>query len=205
MSRRRAFSLMEVLIAIALFGLAAAGLFMALQPAQEALVTLSEQPDDTGSLEIVRSVAEMSLDRSSLASGGEVPLPTGVTVRWSAELENTAVEALYRVTLTGERDGAPPLRATYLHFEPRWAEASEGTPQWLPHLSGASARPGASGSEKPGSKPGQKPGQKPGASGGKPGEGASRPGAGEGRPGGNRSPGGNRPPAAAAPAKGGAR
>lgn len=202
MNRRRAFSLMEVLVAIALFGLAAAGLFMALQPANEALVNLSELPDDTGSLEIVRAVAEASSDRTVLAGGGEVPLPTGVVVRWRAELENTAVESLYRVSLTGERDGAPPLLATYLHFEPRWAEASEGAPQWLPHTSGTTAGGGAPGAGNPDGKPGQKPG--------KPGGSAGKPGAAESRPGGGRQPSGNRPPAAArpaavAPAKGGAR
>lgn len=129
----RGFSLMEVLVATALFGMAVVGLFMALHPVRDSLVNLSERSDDAGVLEILRSVVNASPDRAALSVGGDVPLPTGKTVRWRASLENTADEALYRVTLTGERDGMPLVRASYLRFEPKWAEASEGAPQWLAH------------------------------------------------------------------------
>ncbi len=166
MSGRRAFSLIEVLVAAGLFGLAAAGLFMALQPVTAALVGLSEQPDDAGALAIVRAVAEAAPDRAALTQGGEVPLPTGVMVTWRATLEPTNVEALYAVTLVGERDGAPPLRAGYLHFEPRWAEPSEGAPQWLEHR--AENASGQAGPAASAGNPGAKPGAKPGAPGRQP-------------------------------------
>lgn len=203
---RRAFTLIEVLLASALFGLAAAGLFMALQPAHDALVRLSETTADTGALAVVRAIAESSRDRAALEAGGDAPLPGGEVVRWRATPELTGTEYLYCVRLTGERAGAPPLTATYLHFEPRWAEASEGTAQWLEHEAGIAASAGSGrpgGESRPGGKPGAEsgrpagaaPGERPGPAGERP-QGGMRPGSnpgevGESRPDATR-PGGAR-------------
>ena len=172
-SVRPAFTLLEVLAATAIFGIATAGLFMAFAPTHEALFRLSNIASDDGDLEIAKAFAADAPDRDTLLRGLDTTLPDGRTLRWRAEITPTDTEALFRVFLTAERDGAPPLTADYLHFEPRWLLPTDEKPRWLTHsASSPSAPPGGGGTPgkpPPGGKPGsgQASGEKP--SGGKPG------------------------------------
>jgi prepilin-type N-terminal cleavage/methylation domain-containing protein len=167
MSIRKAFTLIEVLAATALFGLAVAALFMAFVPTHDALHRLSTASGDTAERELVRVIAEASADRATLLRGGDVPLPGGGTLRWKATVEPTAVEALFRLNLTTWRAEAEPETTEYLHFNPRWLEASDGKPQWLEHSAGT---PGTGGGGTPpaggaGGKPATPAGARPPAPG----------------------------------------
>lgn len=141
--RRAAFTLMEVLVATALFGLAAASLLLAFTPTHEALFRLSNTTRDAGDLEIAKALAASAKDREALLKGADTSLPDGRALRWRAAVEPTETEALFLVRLDAERDGDTPLRAEYLHFEPKWLLPDDEKPRWLAHASAsAGASPG---------------------------------------------------------------
>lgn len=187
--RPRAFTLLEVLVATALFGLAAAGLLMAFAPTYEALFRLSGGSGDAGDLEVVKALVAASRNRDALSQGGDTRLPDGRKLNWSVELTPTETEALFLVRLTAEREHDGPLAAEYLHFEPNWLLATDEKPRWLAHTgtSRASAQGGgASRNHKPGDK------GKDSAQGGDRGARQGRDGSRENR-GGGREQGGARP------------
>lgn len=130
---RRAFSLLEVLIATAVFGIAAAGLLMAVGPTYDALFRISNTSSDAGDLELVKGVVEATTSRDTLLAGGNFALPSGDPVGWTVELQPTTTEAMFLVHLTATRGEREPLDYQYLHFEPRWMEAADEKPRWLPH------------------------------------------------------------------------
>ena len=142
---RSAFSLLEVLVAIAIFGLAAAALFMALGPTYDALFRLSNATNDEGDLEIVKAFVEATQDRSTLAGGGTRQLPGGGEASWAADVSPTDTEALFLVRLTLTRTDGTSVVSNYLHFEPLWMDASSGPPKWLPHTGGGIAGGGGNG------------------------------------------------------------
>lgn len=133
---RSAFSLIEVLVAIALFGLATAALFSAVAPVHEALFRLSSSTRDAGDLEIAKAIAESSKDRNTLTQGGDAALPDGRSMAWRAVLEPTDVEALFLVHLTVDISGAGSLKSDYLRFDPRWLDPTAEKPRWLAHSGG---------------------------------------------------------------------
>lgn len=145
MNRRRAFSLLEVLVAIALFGIAAAGLLMAVSPTYDALAQLSDSTSDAGDLELVRNVAEAATTRQAALEGGVFALPAGDEVSWKMDLESTLTEGLYLVRLHATRGDRTPLDYEYLHFEPRWRDTGEEAPRWLQHSFGSGGGGGGGG------------------------------------------------------------
>ena len=179
--RRRAFTLLEVLLATAVFGLAAAALLAAYGPVQEALFRLDREQASMGERELVRAAAEVSPDRATLLAGGLTPLPSGRSCRWSAEITPTATEALFRITLSGESQDGASWKSEYLRFEPRWLNSEDEPPQWLRPATGAgesAAPPPPPAEEKPAS-PATSGNKKGGA--GKGGKESGRPSAGNGR------------------------
>lgn len=131
MRTRRAFTLMETLLAVALFGLAAAALLIAYSPVQDALFRLSERREDSDTMELVRLAVETVSDRTALDKGGDCPLPDGRTVRWTATLAPTNTEAVFLVRLAVGQPGGDSRTMEYLRFDPRWLDASAPPPQWL--------------------------------------------------------------------------
>lgn len=143
--KRRAFTLLEVLIATALFAIAAAGLLMAVSPTYDALAQLSDTTSDAGDLELVRAVAEASANREAALEGGSFALPSGDAVDWTLTLTPTDTECLYLVNLHATRGDRSPLDYEYLHFEPGWRDTSEEAPRWLTHSFGSGGGGGGGG------------------------------------------------------------
>lgn len=192
--RRSAFSLIEVLFAIAIFGAATAALFSAMTPAYEELHRLSNEPATAGDIEVLKSMFEASPNYAAATQGGEVSLPDGRQVAWHATLTPTTTEALFVVLLEATA-GEETYRAEYLHFEPRWLEPGAERPRWLQHSAQASNAGGGGAAGGQGRQGGK--GQQQGArdqggrrdQGGARGQPGARPGA-PARPGGPRG-GGN--------------
>lgn len=157
MKKSAGFSLLEVLIATALFGLAAAGLLMSFSPTYDALSRLSNTTSDAGDLELLKGVVEASPDRATVLNGGTFSLPSGDSVSWKVDLEPTDTEAMYLVRLNATRDSGDPLDYEYLHFEPNWRDQSEERPRWLQHSfgSGGGGGGGGGGGQGPGGQQGQ--------------------------------------------------
>ena len=111
---RRAFTLVEVLISLAMFALAAISLGAAYTN-----VVLSRQAlkvNDVAVDDLARARAALleTINYDDVTTGGEINLPGDRLATWQGEIEATSVSDLFSVTLTVEiqnADGtdAPPL------------------------------------------------------------------------------------------------
>ena len=123
---RRAFTLVEVLISLAMFALAAISLGAAYTN-----VVLSRQAlkvDDVAVDDLARARAALleTVNYDDVATGGEINLPGDRVATWKGEVEPTSVSDLFSVTLTVEiqnADGtdAAPLTETRLLLRPTWS------------------------------------------------------------------------------------
>jgi len=123
---RRAFTLVEVLISLAMFALAAISLGAAYTN-----VVLSRQAlkvNDVAVDDLARARAALleAINYDDVATGGEINLPGDRVATWKGEVEPTSVSDLFSVTLTVEiqnADGtdAAPLTETRLLLRPTWS------------------------------------------------------------------------------------
>ncbi len=123
---RRAFTLVEVLISLAMFALAAISLGAAYTN-----VVLSRQAlkvNDVAVDDLARARAALleTVNYDDVAAGGEIHLPGDRLATWKGEIEATSVSDLFTVTLTVEiqnADGtdAPALTETRLLLRPTWS------------------------------------------------------------------------------------
>jgi general secretion pathway protein I len=123
---RRAFTLIEVLISLAMFALAAISLGAAYTN-----VVLSRQAlkvNDVAVDDLARARAALleTINYDDVTTGGEINLPGERVATWKGEIEPTSVSDLFSVTLTVEiqnADGtdAPPLTETRLLLRPTWS------------------------------------------------------------------------------------
>lgn len=130
MRPRHAFTLIEVLAALAILGVAAtvlAGAYVNVLLARQALDAGAE---DGELVELARAAAFATESAQDLRTGGEIPRPDGSNVRWTAEVEPTDLPDLVRVALEVElprANEAEPrvLRQTFLVLRPTWTEERE--------------------------------------------------------------------------------
>jgi general secretion pathway protein I len=124
---RRAFTLVEVLVSLAIFALAAvvlAGAYV------NVLVNFHNMQRSTGErahVALVRASLLAEADRKRVEEGGEMPLPEGGRVHWQARVEETTVADLFRVNLEIEISptGPAPIRResqAFLLLRPGWSE-----------------------------------------------------------------------------------
>ncbi|HWA26661.1 MAG TPA: prepilin-type N-terminal cleavage/methylation domain-containing protein [Lacunisphaera sp.] len=129
-ARANAFSLVEVLVSLAIFGLAA----VVLGTAYVNVLVNYQQMEQLGSgrTEIAMARADLLAepDRAKVERGGEVPLVDGGQLRWQAKLAETTVADLFEVTM--DLEIAPPGRAaprrqheTFLLLRPTWSDPAK--------------------------------------------------------------------------------
>jgi general secretion pathway protein I len=128
--KRRAFTLVEVLISLAMFALAAISLGAAYTN-----VVLSRQAlkvNDVAVDDLARARAALleTVNYDDVAAGGEIHLPGDRLATWKGEIEPTSVSDLFTVTLTVEiqnADGtdAPALTETRLLLRPTWSAPAD--------------------------------------------------------------------------------
>ena len=124
---RRAFTLIEVLVSLAIFALAAVGLGAAYSNVLLGRVALKEH--SVGIDDIARARAAMleTISFANLEIGGDIYLPDERMARWKAAALPTTVSDLFSVTLTveiqTERGGAfgPPHNETQYLLRPTWS------------------------------------------------------------------------------------
>ncbi|MEM7671787.1 MAG: type II secretion system protein [Verrucomicrobiota bacterium] len=97
MSRKRGFSLIEVLLAMAILGVGIGVLAQAMINAVNAVGSLEANDSLYHDVEFVARRAMMNHDRQTFEDGGDVPLPNNNTARWEAEIEETETLDLLRV------------------------------------------------------------------------------------------------------------
>jgi general secretion pathway protein I len=128
---RRAFSLIEVLVALAIFALAAVGLGAAYSNVLLGRQALKQY--DVGAEDMARCRAALleTVNFDDIETGGDVYLPDDRMARWHGKVEATTVSDLFSVTLSAEiqRESGgeyiPMKEETRLLLRPTWSNASD--------------------------------------------------------------------------------
>jgi prepilin-type N-terminal cleavage/methylation domain-containing protein len=126
-------SLIEVLVALAIFALAAVGLSSAYGNILLARAAMERLDQDDESMRLARAavLAPDALTDKTVREAGErlsgrVTLSDGTLAEWEAELSSATVDALFLVTLTVRRDGETTERKQSFNlYRPAWAASSD--------------------------------------------------------------------------------
>jgi len=129
-ARRAGFTLIEVLVALAIFAMAAVVLGATYVNALNAYEAATRHNESESDLRFVRAILLAEADRSTVEEGGDVDLGNSRRARWQAEIASTDTVDLFSVTWTCEiTDPArkAPYRATktFLLLRPTWSDSVE--------------------------------------------------------------------------------
>ena len=126
------FMLIEVLIALALFGLSAVFLVDGAFVASKAIRVMKDTREMEQDLLWVRSQIFKEADYEKLEEGGDIQALGIGEVKWETEIEMTEVLDLYKVRLTLEYDGNDEMNiepgtriSQFLRYRPTWGKHSE--------------------------------------------------------------------------------
>lgn len=126
---RSGFTLIEVLLAATLFGVAITVLTYAFANTLIGLGTLQYDVDHQGDIRFVRNHILTLPDRTDLEAGGDVNTLGLGSATWRSEVEATDLPDLFRLRLTLEFN--PPDREAFTHEEtllvlrPTWSKPEE--------------------------------------------------------------------------------
>jgi general secretion pathway protein I len=120
--------LLEVLVSLAIFALAAVILAAAYVNTLTAFDVAARQQGRQQDLQLVRAVLLAEPDRKIVEEGGELVLPDGRRVRWAADVAPTSVADLFNISLhcefTGSgRGGAWTQDTSLMLLRPTWSES----------------------------------------------------------------------------------
>jgi general secretion pathway protein I len=123
----RAFSLLEVLVALAIFALAAVVLGAAYVNMLLGYDAMTKRNEREETVRLMRAAVCSESDRQKLEEGGDLGLPGGGTARWVAKFEETTVADLFRVTLRCEIPEANQPKPwvseqTFFLLRPTWSD-----------------------------------------------------------------------------------
>jgi general secretion pathway protein I len=97
-----AFTLVEVLVALAIFGLTAVVLGSAYLNVLNSYEVLNRQAQTSEDFAYARHIVLTEPDRAKLELGGEFEATAGRHARWGVEIESTTMADLFRVNFTCE-------------------------------------------------------------------------------------------------------
>jgi len=125
-----AFTLMEVTLATAIFGVALVMLTSAFANALTAMNSMRREADDEPMFRFLRSKIITVPDLDNFEQGEELYLPDGDNAHWSAEVEPTTIADLFRVRLTMAIDRLDDTKSltrteTLYLLRPTWSESDE--------------------------------------------------------------------------------
>jgi hypothetical protein len=126
------FMLLEVLIALALFGMSAVFLVEGVGLVSKEIVNRKNVRDLEGDLVWIRAQIFEQTDYEKMEDGGDIQALTMGEVRWETEIEMTEVLDVFRVSLTLSYDGSDEFEVEgdekkyvmYL-FRPTWSKNSD--------------------------------------------------------------------------------
>lgn len=127
-----AFTLLEVIVALAIFALAAVVLGAAYVNILNAYAAVARGNQADEDLRFARAQLLAEPDRTKAETGGDFAAGDGRTVKWHATIAATATADLFTVTFTCERPDAADggTRATteqFMLLRPTWADPAENT------------------------------------------------------------------------------
>ena len=125
--RPRAFTLLEVLVGLAIFALAAvvlSGTYINILTSYDAVSRRNEHEQE---LRLVRAQVLGEADRKKVEEGGDYALPDHRSARWQAKIEETAVADLFRVSFSCEISDGPRIdnwkqEEAFMLLRPSWSD-----------------------------------------------------------------------------------
>ena len=129
--RRRGFTLIEVLMSLAIFALAAVSLGAAYSNVLMGRLALKQDEQRLDDLARCRAALLETPGFDDVEAGGEIHLPGERTARWKGKIEATAVSDLFAVQLTCEiqavKDGdyGDEINETRMLLRPTWSIPSD--------------------------------------------------------------------------------
>jgi prepilin-type N-terminal cleavage/methylation domain-containing protein len=123
-------TLLEVLLAIAVLGISATVLSQSFVNTLTALDLLNDNADLNAERRFVRQQISSIEDRSTVEQGGDITLPSGQKIRWSAEVNDGPLLDLFELQLnleiedTNEHSDTLSSETESLWiFQPSWSDA----------------------------------------------------------------------------------
>jgi general secretion pathway protein I len=121
------FTLIEVLVSLAIFALAAVALGAAYCNTLENIHLADRVQEQAGDLRTVRSLLLSEPDRRRAERGGDLLLPNGKRLHWTAEINAAQVADLFRITLyyenTHDNAGLDWKRTeSFMLLRPSWSD-----------------------------------------------------------------------------------
>ena len=128
--RRRAFTLIEVLVSLAIFAVAAVSLGAAYSNVLLSRIAMKQDEQRLDDRARCRAALLETPGFEDVEAGGEIHLPGGRTARWEGKIEATSVSDLFAVQLTAEieaPDGgeAEEFAETRMLLRPTWSIPSD--------------------------------------------------------------------------------
>lgn len=122
---RRAFTLIEVLVSLAIFALAAIALSAAYLNVLGAYQGVRLRQQDDEDWKLLRAQVLTEPDRAVLERGGNLPRPDGRMLAWTARIEPTDIADLFTVILSMEVSGSAKQERRLNLLRPGWTEPGE--------------------------------------------------------------------------------
>lgn len=128
---RKAFNLLEVLVAIAIFALAAGVIAQACANALNTLNALQRDSRDDAFLRFAMRTALAIQDRDEVENGGDMRMPDDRNLTWTAVVSETPLVDLFQVEFSFELESERPLQgfgraATHTEsvyvLRPQWSD-----------------------------------------------------------------------------------
>ncbi|MEY3852224.1 MAG: hypothetical protein RI910_1204 [Verrucomicrobiota bacterium] len=128
--KRRAFTLIEVLVSLAIFAVAAVSLGAAYSNVLLSRIAMKQDEQRLDDRSRCRAALLETPGFEDVEAGGEIHLPGGRTARWQGKIEATAVSDLFAVQLTAEIEAADGGEAeefaeTRMLLRPTWSIPSD--------------------------------------------------------------------------------
>lgn len=128
-SVRRGFTLLEVLVGIAILAMAAVVLGAAYANTLGAHAAVAQRARTGDSMDYLREVIFNEPERDKVEKGGQVTLPDGRLLNWEATVEEAAVPDLFKVTVRGRFSGAASKDDDFEHvamvLRPTWSDSGK--------------------------------------------------------------------------------
>lgn len=128
--RRAAFTLVEVLVSLGIFALAAVVLGAAYVNILVNYQAMRAWTTDRQDMALARALVLAEPDRAKVERGGEVARLAGGNLRWTATIAETTRADLFKVTLEMEINPPAPAAArreqqAFLLLRPTWSDPAE--------------------------------------------------------------------------------
>jgi len=126
-STYRAFTLVEVLVSLAIFALSAVALSSAYLNVIGGYRDSETQRDRHENWSLVRLQVLIEPDRDAIESGGQINLPDTTTLSWSATIEATDLADLFALELSGEIPGPEgwTQNERLMLYRPEWSDPGD--------------------------------------------------------------------------------